>query len=149
MNVGVIPKPKWLIGMVLALGFSLTACSSGSTEQPLNRAPFYLAVAELGVRPVAHYSGSLPGGSAQWESDVTTGGAQIGTVTIGGQRLKTMTVGGRTYVKPPRDLLPDLPSGTSASSLKNKWVTGYSGLSALLPQGVTTRWRGGPLVGRR
>ncbi|MGG2464237.1 polymorphic toxin-type HINT domain-containing protein [Streptomyces sp. RGM 3693] len=96
-----------------------------------NRTPFYLAVYNLAREPAAHYTGSAPDGTT-WDLTVTDGNEARGTITVAGRRIAVLTVDGKTYVKPPKDMLTDLPSGVSAATLEGKWVTGEKHLTSAL-----------------
>jgi hypothetical protein len=126
------------LGLVLALVAGLAAWLSvrGDGQPPQNRVPFYLAVDNLSRQPVVHYSGSALDGTETWDLRVTSGGETLGTVTAASEQVSVMTVGGKTYVKPPQDLLTNLPAGVDASSVQGKWITGDAGLAGMLPQGL-------------
>ncbi|MFF3316087.1 hypothetical protein ACFYV5_11300 [Streptomyces sp. NPDC003035] len=85
----------------------------GSEDLDANRAPFYLAVYNLAREPVAHYTGSAPDGTAR-DLTVTDADEGHGWITASGSRIPVLMVGGKTYVKPPRDMLTNVPNGPSA-----------------------------------
>ncbi|MCK7625111.1 HINT domain-containing protein [Streptomyces sp. RS10V-4] len=128
-------RPPWLLAagacvLVLALVTgTLLWRAAGPEEDPEgDRAPFYLALYNLAGEPMAHYTGSAPGGTA-WDVTVTDGGEARGRLTVDGRQFGVLRVGGKTYAKPPKDLLTDLPGGVAASALEGKWVTGDSRLA--------------------
>jgi hypothetical protein len=138
-------SPAWgtrggVLGTALVVGLSALLWPQGSSSGAvaadvgplLNDQPFYMAVSDLALQPVAHYTGSTPDGGS-WDLNVTGGGEGIGTVTEDGQQIDVLSVAGKTYVKPPQSLLNDLPSGQQASSLQGKWLTGDEALTSVLP----------------
>ncbi|MFE3648698.1 polymorphic toxin-type HINT domain-containing protein [Streptomyces sp. NPDC059152] len=139
------PKKSWwarpwvlavgVCGLVLAIVAGTLLWRSARPESPEdtdgNRAPFYLAVYNLAREPAAHYTGSALDGTT-WDLTVTDGSEARGTITVAGRRIAVLTVDGKTYVKPPKDMLTDLPSGVSADALEGKWVTGEERLTSTL-----------------
>lgn len=127
------------LGTALALiaGLVVWLIVPGGAAQ--DKEPFYRAVASLSVQPVVRYSGTAPDG-ARWDLDITDGGEQIGTVTPSAglttkaEQVSVLAVGGKVFVKPPPDLLADLPSTVPPSAVQGKWVTGDDSLTGILPQ---------------
>ncbi|MFC9738331.1 polymorphic toxin-type HINT domain-containing protein [Streptomyces noursei] len=133
-------RRPWLLGvavcgLVLAVvaGTLLwwSARPEAAKDTDAERAPFYLAVYNLAQQPAAHYTGSAPDG-ATWDLTVTAGSEARGTISAAGRRTEVLTVDGKTYAKPPKDLLTDLPDGLSADTLDGKWVTGADRLTSTL-----------------
>ncbi|MCZ0975075.1 polymorphic toxin-type HINT domain-containing protein [Streptomyces albulus] len=133
-------RRPWLLGvavcgLVLAVvaGTLLwwSARPEAAKDTDAERAPFYLAVYNLAQQPAAHYTGSAPDG-ATWDLTVTAGSEARGTISAAGRRTEVLTVDGKTYAKPPKDLLTDLPDGLSSDALDGKWVTGADRLTSTL-----------------
>lgn len=131
--------PAGLAAVVLALavvaGYQLL-WNRPSAPAAQTITPIYDAAANLAAQPVLHYSGSQ--GTTSWDMYVTDSGEQIGTVTLNGAKIGTLTVGEVTYLHVPQNLLIQLPSGVTATSLTGRWITGDAALTGLLPTSLGT-----------
>jgi hypothetical protein len=101
------PSRWWRQRRVRALGVLgvLAAVLAGLAASPLapwrdepqqQRAPFYLAVADLATMPMVHYTGPAPSAGTSWDLEVTREGERLGTFTASGQKIDVMTAAGRT-----------------------------------------------------
>lgn len=127
-----------MLGVLAAVlaGLAASPLAPWRDEPQQQRAPFYLAVADLATLPMVHYTGSAPSAGTSWDLEVTREGERLGTFTASGQKTDVMTAGGKTYVKASPDLLASLPAGVSVAGLQGKWITGDDILTRALPQGL-------------
>lgn len=124
-----------VLALAVAAGYHLL-WNRPSAPAAQSMTPIYDAAANLAAQPVLHYSGSQ--GADSWDMYVTDSGEQIGAVTMNGAKIDTLTVGGVTYVQVPQNLLIQLPSGVTATSLIGRWITGDTALTGLLPTSLGT-----------